>query len=270
MISITNTGKNFAFSSGISSSSLNCNENLQIPTVFPENTLAGSTYFDNSLNQLLVYNGTTWVSCPGPQGAQGVQGVQGAQGVQGVQGVQGPQGPQGAQGVQGVQGPQSSQGPQGPSGSQGPTGPSGASATSGPAFSAYASGQQTNIGNNVIIFNIKEFDTNTTYDNSNNRWTPGVAGYYQINALVSGRGTTGGDAYIVLRKNTSTWLKASSRYSTSLSFLPLALNTIVYLSETDYLDIYASTSATCDTNPTFGAGTNQAWVYFNGCYLRGA
>ena len=113
---------------------------------------------------------------------------------------------------------------------------------------------------------MEEFDTGSSF--SSNKWTPGVAGYYQINALVSCvLGSGSGDAYIVLRKN-GNWFKAGSRFSTS-SFMPLSISTVIYLTDTDYIDIYALTSATVNTLATFGVGTNQAWVYFNGCYLRG-
>jgi hypothetical protein len=118
----------------------------------------------------------------------------------------------------------------------------------------------------VIRFNVEEFDTNGTYDISNSRWTPGVAGYYQINALVWARSTGSGDGYLTLRKN-GNGIKTSTRYATS-TFMPFTINTIVQLSATDYIDIYATTSATVDTNPTFGPGTNQLYVYFNGCCLK--
>jgi hypothetical protein len=138
-----------------------------------------------------------------------------------------------------------------------------------PAFAAYANGQQTNIGNSVIQFDRKEFDTHGKYDTSSYRWTPSVPGYYQINALVSCKSTAGsGDAYLTLRKN-GTAIKGSTRYGVG-TFMPLTINTIVYLSDTDYVDIYANTSGTTDTMGVFGSATNQMWVYFSGSYVRSA
>lgn len=218
----------------------------------------GSIYFDTNNNMLLTYNGTSWISTPGPQGATGIQGDQGATGAQGATGEQGIQGATGVQGATGAQG------------IQGATGPAGSGSSSGPAFSAYASGQQTNITNQVVQFNQTLFNIDNTYDTTNYRWTPGVAGYYQINAMVwmQKLASGSGDVYIVLRKN-GVGVNNSTRYSVTDTYIPLTLNTIIYLSATDYVDLQFVSSATINTNPTFGFGTNQNTVYFNGCYLRG-
>ena len=55
----------------------------------------------------------------------------------------------------------------------------------GPTFSAYLSSGQTisNATHTKIQYNTEEWDTNNNYDNATNyRFTPTVAGYYQINA----------------------------------------------------------------------------------------
>jgi len=277
--------------SNISSKSVTCRESIIIPQNIPSEASVGSMYFDTEVNQLLVYNGEEWSSGAGAAGAQGPTGAKGEQGLKGTKGDQGPTGITGSVGTKGDQGPTGitgsvgTKGDQGPTGITGPTGTKGdlgstgvtgpkgesGSGTLGPAFSAYASGGSQSISNAVIAFNLEEFDTNTSYNTTNNRWTPGVAGYYHINTLVSCKVDSGsGDAYVVLRKNGSTWLKASTRYATSLQFLPLAINTVIYLNATDYIDVFGVASATVSTNATFGAGTNQAWVYFNGCFLRDA
>ena len=55
-----------------------------------------------------------------------------------------------------------------------------------PAFSVYLSSNQTGVTNSTstkIQFNTKVFDTNSNFDSSTNyRFTPTVAGYYQLNA----------------------------------------------------------------------------------------
>jgi hypothetical protein len=253
-MSITNSGSAINFSKplvcqSVTSPIVTCDLNLKIPTtqVSGEIGVTGSLCFNTDSNTLNVFNGSSWVSTPGPTGQAGPAGSNGSQGPAGSQG------PQGIQGIQGIQGPAGSNG------------------SGGPAFSAYASGQQTNIGSNVIIFNSEEFDTANTYDTSNSRWTPGVEGYYQINALVTSRFDTGGagDVYINLRKN-GTVIKSSTRFASSASFIQPSINTIVYLTDTDYIDIYGSTTTRFDTNPVFGGGTNQLWVYFNGCFLKSA
>jgi microcystin-dependent protein len=64
----------------------------------------------------------------------------------------------------------------------------------GPAFSAYQSTAQATISANVntkVLFQTKEYDTNTDYSVGNSRFTPTVAGYYQINGAINVSGSTG-------------------------------------------------------------------------------
>jgi hypothetical protein len=51
-----------------------------------------------------------------------------------------------------------------------------------PAFSAYQSSAQTIASTTAtkILFQSEEFDTTSNYDTTNSRFTPTVAGYYQI------------------------------------------------------------------------------------------
>jgi len=61
---------------------------------------------------------------------------------------------------------------------------SGGIPVNGPAFSAYMSASQS-IPNSVytkIQMNVEVFDTNSNYDNTTYRFTPTVAGYYQVTA----------------------------------------------------------------------------------------
>ncbi len=199
---------------------------------------AGAIYYDNVLGQIQVHNGSSWASGQGPQGADGASG---------------PQGPQGADGASGPQGPQGADG----------------GAVSGPAFHAYQGSSQTGFTSQVIRFDNKEFDTHNAFNTTTYRWTPGVAGYYHINAMVWFQLNSGsGDVYFSLRKNGSP-IRNSSRFSTS-GFMPCTLSTTVYLSATDYLDIQSVSSATVNTQGTFGSGTNQTNVYFGGYLVRAA
>jgi hypothetical protein len=57
----------------------------------------------------------------------------------------------------------------------------------GPAFSAYSSTNQSITSSTFtkVQFNTEEFDTNSNYDNATNyRFTPTVAGYYQVNGNI--------------------------------------------------------------------------------------
>ena len=135
---ITNSGQNFVFSGGIISDSIECNTSVIIPSDVPSSPSVGSIYFNSSDNLLYVYNGSVWTNTPGPTGSIGPNGSNGSID------------PTGYTGPAGV----GSVGPTGPAGegSVGPTGPAGAGSSPGPAISYYASGQQTNISNQVIQF----------------------------------------------------------------------------------------------------------------------
>ena len=60
----------------------------------------------------------------------------------------------------------------------------------GPAFSAVPSGSQSITGNVNTKFNYatEQWDTASCYDTSNSRFTPNVAGYYQITGKIRSTG----------------------------------------------------------------------------------
>lgn len=126
-------------------------------------------------------------------------------------------------------------------------------ATAAPAFSAYGNITQT-ISNNTatkISFNLEEFDTNNNYDSTTNyRFTPTVAGYYQVNLACRYETTTAitsnGEILIQIRKNGSAYKRGwnshgqlTSVMSTSggNTYLITQCNAIVYLNgSTDYIE----------------------------------
>jgi microcystin-dependent protein len=86
-------------------------------------------------NQLLVYNGTSWVNTTGPvgpAGATGATGATGPTGLTGATGATGPQGPEGPAGMNGANGSNGNTGPQGDTGPQGATGAQGPAGATGP------------------------------------------------------------------------------------------------------------------------------------------
>jgi hypothetical protein len=136
---------------------------------------------------------------------------------------------------------------------------------SAPAFSAYASTTQALTGgtSTKIIFDTEEFDTNNNFASS--RFTPTVAGYYQINANVRPNNTNQ-EAQVSLFKNGSSFKNGSNVNVASGSQFGTVLATLVYANgTTDYFEIFcyvgSSTAAT-------SSGTQS--TYFNGCLLRGA
>lgn len=75
--------------------------------------------------------------------------------------------------------------------------------TSRPAFSASQDGDQTVTAETFtkVEFDTEAFDTDSKYDTSNYRFTPGVAGFYQFNLAI--RGSSDTLAIVALYKNGS-------------------------------------------------------------------
>jgi hypothetical protein len=134
-----------------------------------------------------------------------------------------------------------------------------------PAFSAYA-GSQTTLTNNVytkVLFDTEEFDTNNNFASS--RFTPTVAGYYQLNAAFQLTGIAATETVIALYKNGSVFkygidivVASTGTWALSSSFLVYANGT------TDYFEIYAYQNSSRNTAASF-SGT-----WFNGSMVRGA
>ena len=109
-------------------------------------------------------------------------------------------------------------------------------AGTGPAFSAYAAAG-TSIPNAVetkVTFGTEEFDTNGSYDTALSRWTPGVAGYYQIEATVWFAAPAMADLQVFIRKN-------GGNIAVGVFGTLRAANVTrtLYLSATDYVEIFA-------------------------------
>ena len=140
-------------------------------------------------------------------------------------------------------------------------------ATAAPAFSAYRNASQS-VSNSTytkVAIDTEEFDTNNNFDSTTNyRFTPTVAGYYQINAGITYSGSVT-YAEIRIYKNGSIYKGNFSQLSAG----NYAQNTcsIVYCNgSTDYIELYGYMIA---TTPVFlGGGTQATW--FNGAMIRSA
>lgn len=134
-----------------------------------------------------------------------------------------------------------------------------------PAFSAYPNAQQTISSTSTwtkINFQTEEFDTNSNYDTTNMRFTPTVAGYYQINANFITTSTAGTSQRIAIYKNGSIF--KSGTYV--ISYMESGhVSTLVYLNgSTDYVEAYAWMTAT----RTLQATADTTW--FQGVLVRAA
>ena len=135
-----------------------------------------------------------------------------------------------------------------------------------PAFSAYASAG-TSISNTTatkILYATNNFDTNSNFSSS--RFTPTVAGYYQINASTRFASTTLTATLITLSiyKNGSSYQIAGG--SASSSYLFPCVSAVVYCNgSTDYIEIYGYQNS--GGTITSDNGTNYV---FSGCLVRSA
>lgn len=119
-----------------------------------------------------------------------------------------------------------------------------------PAFSAYLGSNQsaTNVWQKVQI-NTEEFDTASCFDTTNYRFTPNVAGYYQINASQI-QSSSSNRMLLGIYKN-GTVFKYGTDYATGSTIG--MLSTLVYANgSTDYFEfwIYSGGSVTLNSgNP---------------------
>lgn len=145
----------------------------------------------------------------------------------------------------------------------------------GPAFSAYASTTQSitsNVSTKVAI-DTEIFDTNSCFDTANYRFTPTVAGYYQVNGHIrlSANATTITQAVANITKNgVGVGAASVDNFAATVitSYVARSVNTIVYLNgSTDYIELYGSITG---TSPQFLAGSATATSSFSASLVRGA
>jgi len=139
-----------------------------------------------------------------------------------------------------------------------------------PAFSAYQGTNQTLTSTvyTKIALNTERFDTNNNFDSTTNyRFTPTVAGYYQINYQVYGTTTSSITSFVgALYKNGSVYeyniintLNNSQAYSGS---------SLVFMNgSTDYLELYLSLTGAGTLTAAAASGTTN---FMSGVLVRAA
>jgi hypothetical protein len=140
----------------------------------------------------------------------------------------------------------------------------------GPAFSAYQSVAQTGIASltyTKVTFTTEEFDTNNNFASS--RFTPTVAGYYQINAQVGmTSAATTATLLIGVYKNGSVYKSGSVSTGTTYLYPQANVSVIVYCNgSTDYIEIYVLGTA---GGSSFSTYTGVENTYFQAALVRGA
>lgn len=139
-------------------------------------------------------------------------------------------------------------------------------ATANPTFSAYQSSGQT-LSSGVVTkiqFQTEEWDTASCFDSSTNyRFTPNIAGYYQINGGIQVNATVTVIS-VFLYKNGSLYKFLATSNTATLS--GAYGSSLVYLNgTTDYVELYASVGIGQALNVN---GTAGSW--FNGAMVRSA
>jgi len=149
-------------------------------------------------------------------------------------------------------------------------------AGNGPAFSAYANANQnvTSATWTKVQINTEFFDTNSNYDNATNyRFTPTVAGYYQVNFGICFNSSATNPTVIgaTLYKNsvqTYGGNQAANPVATALT----SFSYVIYMNgSTDYLEVYGYASGGSGTLFFQGQSTaGSAYVasYFNASLVR--
>lgn len=129
-----------------------------------------------------------------------------------------------------------------------------------PAFSAYKSGSLQTVtasAYNKITFNTEEFDTNNNFASS--RFTPTVAGYYQISWLLNIGSSSG--SYEWLSNCFKNGADYKSGTDTNSSQFGIGGSCLVYLNgSTDYVEIYTYQAS---------GGTKDIMAYQSGTYFQG-
>jgi len=140
-----------------------------------------------------------------------------------------------------------------------------------PAFSVTASGVQTLTSgtSTKIQFNTKTgtnaFDTNSYFDAiTNYRFTPLIAGYYQINATVQYQGSSNnGNVFntYIFKNNTQ---YSQFQYATAATqYIMGTVSAIIYFNgSTDYIEVYAQHFQ--------GSSQSVIGTDFSGCLVRAA
>jgi hypothetical protein len=135
-----------------------------------------------------------------------------------------------------------------------------------PAFSAY-SGTGTTLSNATftkVLFDTENFDTNNNYASS--RFTPTVAGYYQINAGIGQSGTLTSNNNIIGLYRSGIWNASGSTSGGALTNGYWTVSGLFYMDgSTDYVEVFifqnSGSPITTNTGPQFT---------FSGCLVRSA
>jgi hypothetical protein len=152
-------------------------------------------------------------------------------------------------------------------------GSAGGFVTNGPVFRAYVDTAQTITSGTQqkVTFGTENFDSNSNFASS--RFTPTVAGYYQLNASVrlDGGSSGTGELMITIWKNGTEYARGWNNTGVAQSgaggwFSMQVSDIVVANGSTDYFEIYVQQTSGGNLGTTLGSNIS----YFSGCMIRGA
>ena len=137
-----------------------------------------------------------------------------------------------------------------------------------PAFAADKTTDQsvTSGAQTLVVWGSELFDTNSNF--ASNRFTPTVAGYYQINASIRCQATNKTNSAVAIFKNGTLYVNGNDAVGvTTSSAQTHTVSAIVFLNgSTDYVEIYGTVSGTTPLIQFVVSGANG----FSGCLVRSA
>jgi hypothetical protein len=145
-----------------------------------------------------------------------------------------------------------------------------------PAFSAYGDAIQS-LSNNTatkVAYNVSVFDTNSNYSAANARFTPTVAGYYQVNCLASTSIVLTSSLQLAIYKNGAVYQNLYTDYNgggaiANHTDFTMTGSSLVYLNgSTDYIEIYATASNGGGSTAINGYSARPDVNYFNAVMVR--
>ena len=144
----------------------------------------------------------------------------------------------------------------------------------GSSFSAYQSSQQTGISNGVntkINFQTEEWDLNSDYDTSNSRFTPTVAGYYQITIGCQGgtsRSGNGTSALFIFKNGSKFKDMVMNEGHTNQVTWGIHTGIVAVNGSSDYIEAYVNADGMPSTF-NLNSNTDNHRTFFQGIFIRG-
>ena len=136
-----------------------------------------------------------------------------------------------------------------------------------PAFSYYQSSAQTisNATFTKITFTSSDFDT-TSGMYASSRFTPTIAGYYQVNGAITLAGAAGVTSLFIYKNGAA--FKNGAQIVNSSSYITSIVSALVYCNgSTDYIELYGQQAT--GANATLYAG-GTPYNYFQAVMVRAA